>query len=45
MAEHFVTCVKTGQQPVSDGKAGLRIVKILDAAQRGIKSLNGRVNI
>jgi predicted dehydrogenase len=45
MAEHFVTCVKTGQLPVSDGKAGLRVVKILDAAQRGIKSLNGRVNI
>jgi predicted dehydrogenase len=45
MAEHFVTCVKTGQQPVSDGKSGLRIVKILDAAQRSIKSQNGRVNI
>lgn len=45
MAEHFVSCVKTGQQPVSDGKSGLRIVKILDAAQRSIKSLNGRVSI
>jgi predicted dehydrogenase len=45
MTEHFVTCVKTGQQPVSDGKSGLRIVKILDAAQRSIKSQNGRVNI
>lgn len=45
MAEHFVTCVKTGQRPVSDGKSGLRIVKILDAAQRSIKSQNGRVNI
>jgi len=45
MAEHFVKCVKTGQRPVSDGASGLRIVKILDAAQRGIKSQNGRVNI
>ncbi|HZF37859.1 MAG TPA: Gfo/Idh/MocA family oxidoreductase [Blastocatellia bacterium] len=45
MAEHFVTCIKAGQQPVSDGKSGLRIVKILDAAQRSIKSQNGRVNI
>lgn len=45
MAGHFVTCIKAGQQPISDGKAGLRIVKILDAAQRGIKSQNGRVNI
>src|SRR5215470_4128606 len=45
MAEHFVTCVKTGQQPISDGNAGLRVVKILDAAQRSIKSQNGRVSI
>jgi predicted dehydrogenase len=45
MAEHFVSCVKTGSQPISDGKAGLRIVKILDAAQRSIKSQTGRVNI
>ncbi len=45
MAEHFVSCVKTGQRPMSDGKAGLRVVKILEAAQRSIKSQNGRVNI
>jgi predicted dehydrogenase len=45
MAEDFVTSVKSGQQPVSDGKSGLRIVKILDAAQRSIKSQNVRINI
>lgn len=45
MAEHFVTCVKSGQQPMSDGKSGVRIVKILDAAQRSIKSQNGRVGL
>jgi predicted dehydrogenase len=45
MTENFVTCIKTGGQPVSDGKSGLRIVKILDAAQRSIKSQIGRVNI
>ncbi|HEY6402985.1 MAG TPA: Gfo/Idh/MocA family oxidoreductase [Blastocatellia bacterium] len=45
MAEHFVSCIKSGQQPVSNGKTGVRIVKILDAAQRSIKSQNGRVNI
>src|SRR5262245_49577307 len=45
MTEHFVTCIKSGQQPISGGKIGLRIVKILDAAQRSIKSHNGRVNI
>ena len=45
MTDHFVKCIKTGQQPISDGKAGLRIVKILDAAQRSIKSPSGRVNV
>jgi predicted dehydrogenase len=45
MAQDFITCVNSGQQPVSDGKSGLRIVKILDAAQRSIKSQNARVNI
>jgi predicted dehydrogenase len=45
MAQDFITCVKSGQQPVSDGKSGLRIVRILDAAQRSIKSQNMRVNI
>jgi predicted dehydrogenase len=45
MAEDFVTCIKSGRQRVSDCKSGLRIVKILDAAQRSIKSQNVRVNI
>src|SRR5262249_10700522 len=45
MTEHFVTCAKTGQRPISDGNVGLRIVKILDAAQRSIKSQGGRESI
>jgi predicted dehydrogenase len=45
MAQDFITCIESGRQPVSDGKSGLRIVKILDAAQRSIKSQNVRVNI
>src|ERR1017187_10394054 len=34
MAAHFVACIKTGGKPLTDGEAGLRVVKILDAAQR-----------
>jgi predicted dehydrogenase len=45
MAEHFITCARTGQTPISDGKVGLRVVKILEAAQRSIKSQSGRVSI
>ena len=37
---HFVDCVRTRRAPVSDGQDGLRVVKVLDAAQRSLK-LNG----
>lgn len=29
---HFIDCIETGQAPISDGAAGLRVVKILEAA-------------
>ena len=31
-AEHFVDCIRTGRVPDSDGRAGLRVVRILEAA-------------
>ncbi|MEX0734129.1 MAG: Gfo/Idh/MocA family oxidoreductase [Steroidobacteraceae bacterium] len=37
---HFIDCVRTRKQPVSDGQDGLRVVQVLDAAQRSLK-LNG----
>ena len=37
---HFLDCVRTRRQPVSDGYDGLRVVKVLDAAQRSLK-VNG----
>ncbi len=35
---HFLECVKTRRKPVSDGYDGLRVVKVLDAAQRSLKT-------
>ena len=35
---HFLDCVRTRTQPLSDGLDGLRVVKVLDAAQRSLKS-------
>jgi len=29
---HFLQCIEKGQQPISDGEAGLRVVRILEAA-------------
>jgi predicted dehydrogenase len=35
---HFVECVRTRRTPVSDGQDGLRVVKVLDAAQRSLRA-------
>lgn len=41
---HFVDCIRSGEQPLSDGEDGLRVVKVLEAAeqslQRGGKSID-----
>ena len=34
--EHFADCVSTGRTPVSDGRAGLRIVRLLELASRSL---------
>ncbi len=35
---HFIECVENHTQPRSDGRDGLRVVRVLDAAQRSLKS-------
>ena len=35
-AEHFVNCIRTGQTPLTDGRAGLRVVRILEAATQSL---------
>jgi predicted dehydrogenase len=35
-AEHFVDCVRTGREPVTGGEAGLRVVRILEAATESL---------
>jgi len=39
--EHFLHCIATGQQPVTDGKEGIRVLRVLNASQRSM-DLNGR---
>lgn len=36
-ARHFCDCVRTGKTPLSDGQAGLRTVRILEAASQSLK--------
>ncbi|MEO1645023.1 MAG: gfo/Idh/MocA family oxidoreductase, partial [Chloroflexota bacterium] len=35
---HFVACINAGDIPETDGHAGLRVVKILEAASQSIKA-------
>lgn len=35
---HFLECVEGGKQPVTDGEAGLRVVKILESATESMKA-------
>lgn len=36
--EHFADCIENKKTPLTDGKAGLRVVQILEAAQKSIKN-------
>jgi len=43
--QHFVECVRERKRPLSDGIGGLRVVKVLDAAQRSLKNGGQPVSI
>lgn len=36
-AKHFLACIEQCQQPITDGEAGLRVVRILEAASRSLR--------
>jgi predicted dehydrogenase len=37
-AEHFLACVRQRTAPISDGPAGLKVVRIIEAAQRSMQN-------
>lgn len=43
MVRHFVECVENGKAPLTDGEAGLRVVRLLEAAQKSIRSQGARI--
>ena len=45
VVRHFADCVRGGRKSLSDGEAGLRVVRILEAAQRSIKAQGGRITL
>jgi len=40
---HFAECIRDGEQPISDGNLGVRVVRLLEAATRSIRAQGGRV--
>jgi predicted dehydrogenase len=44
-ARHFVECITSGQAPLTDGRAGLRVVRVLEAADRSLASGGQRIAI
>ena len=35
--KHFIHCIETGEKPITDGYAGLRVVELLETAERSIR--------
>lgn len=44
-ARHFLNCIERGETPITDGEAGLRVVKILEAASQSMKAQGRLVEI
>lgn len=44
-ARHFLECIQTNQPPTTDGESGLRVVRILEAANRSLAEEGKRVKL
>jgi predicted dehydrogenase len=42
--QHFLDCIKHGTKPLTDGRAGLELVRILEAASESLKQHGGPVS-
>jgi len=45
LVRHFAECIRDNKEPLTSGEAGLRVVRILEAAQRSIKAQGGRITM
>jgi predicted dehydrogenase len=44
-ALHFIDCVENGKHPETDGQAGLRLVRMAEAAERSLRARGDLVEI
>ena len=45
MAAHFIDCIKNSKKPLTDGYSGLRVVKVIEAAQKSLKNDGIKVDV
>lgn len=43
--EHFVQCIQDGKTPITDGKEGLKVVRVLEAIEKSLKGKGKRVKV
>lgn len=43
--EHFLKCMETGQTPKTDGREGLRVLRILEACQKSLETGGATVSL
>jgi predicted dehydrogenase len=43
--QHFVDCVSSGRRPLTDGWAGLRVIQVLEAAERSLACSGARMEL
>jgi len=44
-ADYFVECVEQNQKPFNDGEAGLKVVRMLEAANKSLKNDSKKVKL
>ncbi len=44
-ANHFIHCIKKGSPSMTDGRAGLKVVKILEASERSLQLRGGLIEL
>ena len=43
--EHFLHCISSGEGPLTDGREGARVLRVLNAAQRSIDNNGARIQL
>jgi predicted dehydrogenase len=44
-AEHFLDCIREGNQPITDGRNGLLVVNVIEALQEAIRSTGDQIPV